>query len=164
MVIESNKVVTFHYRVTEPGQGTIEDSHGGDPLVYLHGNRQMIQGVEAALEGHKAGDRFSVTVEPAQAYGERIEDAVQRISMNYVVNPSRRAIRYQPGMVIQVNTKDGPREVIVVKAGLKTLDVDINHPLAGKTLTFDLEVVAVRDATEEELAHGHAHGVGGHQH
>lgn len=164
MVIESNKVVTFHYRVTEPGQGTIEDSHTGDPLVYLHGNRQMIQGVEAALEGRKAGDKFSVTVEPAQAYGERIEGAVQRISMNHVIHPSRRAMRYQPGMVVQINTKDGPREVIVVKAGLKTLDVDINHPLAGKTLTFDLEVVDVRDATEEELAHGHAHGVGGHQH
>lgn len=164
MVITTNKVVSFHYRVSEAEQGMIEDSHAGDPLVYLHGHRQMIQGVEAALEGKQAGDRFTVTVAPEQGYGTRREDAIQRISVNYVINPTRRNMRYQPGMVIHVNTKDGPREVVVVKAGLKSLDVDINHPLAGKTLTFDLEVVAVRDATDDELAHGHAHGVGGHQH
>jgi FKBP-type peptidyl-prolyl cis-trans isomerase SlyD len=164
MVIGTNKVVSFHYRVAEAGQPPMEESFGGDPLVYLHGHKQMIKGVEAALEGKQPGDRFSVTVTPEQAYGPRAENAIQRISVSHVVNPSRRAIKFRPGMVVPVNTKDGPREVVVVKAGLKTLDVDINHPLAGKTLTFDLEVVGVRDATPEEVEHGHAHGPGGHQH
>jgi FKBP-type peptidyl-prolyl cis-trans isomerase SlyD len=164
MVIGSNKVVSFHYRVYEDGRQPLEESFGGEPLAYLHGHRQMIQGVEAALEGKQAGDKFSVTVPPEQAYGQRSEDAIQRISVSHVINPSKRTIKFRPGMVVPVNTKDGPREVVVVKAGLKTLDVDINHPLAGKTLTFDLEVVAVRDATDEEIAHGHAHGAGGHQH
>ncbi len=164
MVIGANKVVSFHYRVAEEGQPAMEESFGGDPLVYLHGHKQMIPGVEAALEGKQAGEKFSVTVAPGQAYGERNQNAIQRISISHVVNPTKRPIKFKPGMVVQVNTNEGPRMVVVVKAGLKTLDVDLNHPLAGKTLTFDLEVVSVRDATPEEIEHGHAHGVGGHQH
>lgn len=164
MAIELNKVVTFHYRVSDPAQGVIEDSHHSGPLVYLHGHGQMIRGVEDALAGKQAGDQFSVTLEPGRAYGPRQENAIQRVSINHVVGTGKKNVRYAPGTVIQVNTKDGPRTVVVVKAGLKSVDVDTNHPLAGKTLTFDLEVVSVRDAAPEEIEHGHAHGADGHQH
>lgn len=164
MVIESNKVVTFHYRVSEPAMGTIEDSHDGDPVMYLCGHDQVLKGMEDAMLGKKAGDSFTVTLPPEKAYGLRQEDSFQRISMNYVLGRSKRGARYAPGSVIQVNTKDGPRTVVVVKSGLKSIDIDTNHPLAGKTLTFEMDIVDVRDATAEELAHGHAHGAGGHQH
>ena len=87
---------------------------------------------------------------------------MQRVSIKHVV--SRGVKKFKPGMVVQVNTEHGPRDVRVVKAGLKTLDVDTNHPLAGRTLVFEIDIVNVRDATAEELAHGHAHGEGGHQH
>lgn len=163
MLIEQNKVVTFHYRVREPGQEVIEDSHvDNDPAVYLHGHEGMVKGLEEALAGRKAGDTFSVTLTPEQAYGHRSEEAVQRISVKHVVGGKK--TQYRPGMVVQVNTSHGPREVVVIKAGLKTIDVDTNHPLAGKTLEFDIEVVDVRDASAEEIAHGHVHGEGGHHH
>ncbi len=162
MLIEKNSVVSFHYRLSEPGEAVFEDSHDGQPLVYLHGHRGMLVGLEAALAGKQAGDTLSVTLPPEQAYGQRQDDAVQRVSLKHVVG--RAAKKLKPGMAVQVNTDHGPRDVIVVKAGLKTVDVDTNHPLAGKTLVFDVEVVGVRAATAEELTHGHAHGAGGHQH
>ena len=161
MLIEKGAVVSFHYRLSEPGQPVMEDSHEGAPLAYLHGHHGMLPGLEEALAGKKAGDTLSVTLPPEKAYGVRQENAVQRISLKHVVN---RGKKLKPGMVVQVNTDHGSRDVIVVKPGLKTVDVDTNHPLAGKTLTFDIEVVEVRAATDEELAHGHAHGDGGHPH
>lgn len=164
MAIELNKVVTFHYRVSDAERGVIEDSHAGEPLVYLHGHGQMIRGVEDALTGKQAGEQCSVTLDPGRAYGLRQENSIQRISVNHVIGAGKKYARYAPGTVVQVNTKDGPRTVVVVKAGLKSVDVDTNHPLAGRTLTFDLEVVSVRDAAPEEIEHGHAHGAGGHQH
>jgi FKBP-type peptidyl-prolyl cis-trans isomerase SlyD len=164
MQIEANKVVTFHFRLSEAEQGLVEDSHDGQPAVYLHGHQGLIDGLENALAGKKVGDQFSVTLPPEQAYGLRQDNAVQRVSINHVISHSKRPVRYKPGMVVHLNTKDGPREVVVLKAGLKSLDVDLNHPLAGKTLTFDIEVLDVRDASDEEIAHGHVHGQGGHHH
>ncbi len=164
MLIETNKVVTFHYRLSEPGTEVLEDSHQGNPMVYLHGHHGMLPGLEGALTGKQAGDTFTVTLPPEQAYGLRRENSQQRISVKHVVNPSGRKIVYKPGMVVQVNTNDGPREVVVVKAGLKTIDVDTNHPLAGKTLTFEIDVVDVRAASAEEISHRHVHGDGGHHH
>ena len=164
MLIAADKVVSFHYRLNEPGQAVIEDSHDDQPIVYLHGHDNMLAGLEEALAGKQAGDKFSVTLSPDKAYGVRRDDAVQRISIKHVINPSDKKVMYKPGMVVQVNTDHGPREVTVVKAGLKTLDVDTNHPMAGKTLSFEVEVVDVRDATDEEIEHGHVHGAGGHHH
>ncbi len=163
MKIEQNKVVSFHYRLTADEQ-LIEDSHGGSPMVYLHGHGGLIKGLEQALEGRQAGERFSVTVPQELAYGPRQEDAVQRISKSHVTGSAKTKMRFKPGMVVQVNTPEGPRSVLVVKVGLKALDVDTNHPLAGRALTFGVEVVDVRPASEEEIAHGHAHGEGGHHH
>ena len=164
MLIAADKVVTFHYRLSDPGQDVVEDSRDDLPVVYLHGHDGMLPGLEAALAGKQVGDRFAVTLPPEMAYGERRDDAVQRISIKHIVNPGNRKVVYRPGMVVRVNTDHGLREVTVIKAGLKNLDVDTNHPMAGKTLQFDIEVIDVRDASEEEIAHGHVHGEGGHHH
>jgi FKBP-type peptidyl-prolyl cis-trans isomerase SlyD len=164
MLIDADMVVTFHYRVSEPGQEVFEDSHQGQPVVYLHGHHGMLQGLEEALTGKQPGDTFEVTLLPEQAYGPRSEDAQQRVPLKYIINPAKNRSSYKPGMVVQINTRHGPQSVMVIKAGLKTMDVDTNHPLAGKTLVFSVEVVDVRAATDEEIAHQHVHGEGGHHH
>ncbi len=164
MLIEKNRVVSFHYRLSEAGAGLIEDSRAGEPLLYLHGHHGLFPVLEEALVGKSAGERIEVTLAPEQAYGPRRENAQQRISKSHVVGAGKRRVDFKPGMTVQVNTSEGQRTVVVTKVGLKTLDVDANHPLAGRTLSFDIEVVAVREASEEEIAHGHAHGAGGHAH
>lgn len=160
MKITENKVVQFHYTLSDEAGEKIESSIGNDPLAYLHGHKNMIVGVENALNEKEAGDKFSVTVAPAEGYGERDENAIQRVSVKHLQG----AKKWKPGMQAVVQTEQGARQVTIIKAGRFMADVDVNHPLAGKTLTFDLEVVDVRDATEEEISHGHAHGVGGHNH
>ena len=92
MSIENNKVVSFHYRLSEPTAGVIEDSHGSEPAVYLHGHGGLIKGLESAMTGRAAGEKFSVTLEPEQAYGPRHEDAQQRISVNHVISPRKGAV------------------------------------------------------------------------
>jgi FKBP-type peptidyl-prolyl cis-trans isomerase SlyD len=165
MQIEKNRVVSFHYRLSEADGGLIEDSRaGGEPVLYLHGYHGLFPALEEALAGKGAGERIEVTLAPEQAYGPRRENAQQRISKSHVVGARGSRGDFRPGMTVQVNTSEGPRTVVVTKVGLKTLDVDANHPLAGRTLSFDIEVVAVREASEEEIAHGHAHGDGGHAH
>lgn len=163
MLIEKDKVVTFHYRLSEPGSEVIEDSHGREPMLYLHGHRGLLAGLEDALAGRQAGESFTVTLAPEQAYGLRDEAARQRVPKSHVIGGKGRT-DFRPGMAVRVNTGDGPRTVVVTKVGLKTLDVDANHPLAGRTLSFEIEVVGVREASAEEIAHGHAHGEGGHAH
>ena len=164
MLIEDNKVVSFHYCLSEDGKDVLEDSRAGNPMVYLHGHKGMLPGVEEAMTGKKAGDNFSITLEPEKAYGAIQENAIQRVSIKHVINPGKKKVKYKAGMKVQLNTQEGPRDVMIVKAGLKNLDVDTNHPFAGKTLKFDLEVLDVRDANEEEIAHGHVHGEGGVNH
>lgn len=164
MLIETNKVVTFHYRLSEADKGLIEDSRSSAPIVYLHGHTAIIKGLEDALSGRQAGDKFTITIAPELAYGQRNDAAQQRISIKHIINPGNKKVQYKPGMVVQLNTSEGPREVVVIKSGLKTVDVDINHPLAGKTLSFDVDVIDVRDATAEEIEHSHVHGEGGHHH
>ena len=158
MPIEKNQVVLFHYSVRDEQGNEVENSRSGKPNAYLHGHGGIIQGLEEALEGREASDTFSVTVAPDKAYGPRKADAVQRVPVKHLMG----AKRWKPGMVAQVQTEQGPRHVVVAKVGLKFADVDTNHPMAGKTLTFDIEVIEVRDADAEEIAHGHAHGPGGH--
>lgn len=164
MLIEANKVVTFHYRMNEPGHEVIDDSRRGNPVVYLHGYQGMLKGLEDAMSGKQTGDQFTVTLLPEQAYGMRQEGSQQRISLKHVINDTRKKVTYKPGSVVQLNTEHGGRPAIVIKVGLKTLDIDTNHPLAGKTLTFEVEIVDVRVATAEEIAHRHVHGDGGHDH
>ncbi|MDV2857756.1 MULTISPECIES: FKBP-type peptidyl-prolyl cis-trans isomerase [Oceanimonas] len=160
MQIVKDTVVQFNYTLKDEQGEVMDTNEGKAPLAYLHGNDNMLEGLEKALDGKNEGDRFSVTLPPADAYGERDESLIQRVSIRHLQG----AKRWEPGMVAMVHTENGPRQVVVVKVGRFMADVDLNHLLAGRTLTFDLEVVSVRAATAEELEHGHAHGEGGHQH
>ena len=162
MKVEENKVVSFHYSVSDGGPEAIDSSRErGEPLSALIGGHNIIPGLEAALIGHEPGERFEVEVPPADAYGERRADFTQRVPKKYFQHPEA----LHPGMTTVLHTKEsGARMVVVLKVGSSVIDVDLNHPLAGKTLTFDVEIVDVRDASAEEIAHGHAHGTGGHSH
>lgn len=159
MQIGNGKVASFHYKLFGEDGVMIEET-GEQPMLYLHGANNMIAGVEKALAGRAAGDHFEVTVTPDEGYGIAKPENIQRISAKYL----RHAGKLRPGMQVPVQTEQGQRWVTVRKVGLKTVDVDANHPLAGRTLRFVIDVIEVRDATEEEKSHGHAHGPGGHQH
>ena len=160
MNIENRKVVTFHYTLSDEQGEQLESSREGDPMTYLHGAGNIIPGLEKAMAGKAAGDRFEVKVEPAEAYGERNENGIQRIPAKHF----KQAGRLKPGQVVVIQTKQGPRQLTVVKVGRFNVDVDTNHPMAGLSLTFDVEVTDVRDATDEEASHGHVHGKGGVEH
>lgn len=159
MQISNNSVVQFHYTLSD-ANGEIESSHKHDPILYLHGQPGLIDGLVHALEGRQAGDNFSVTLAAEQAYGPRLENAIQKVQVKRLQG----ARKWKPGMIAVIETEQGPRQVTIVKVGLSQAEVDSNHPLAGKDLTFAIEILDVREATQEELAHGHAHGVGGHHH
>jgi len=158
--IESKAVVRFHYTLRGEADEELESSRGGEPSVYLHGANNVMRGLESAMTGKAAGDVFSVTLAPAEAYGLRNPEKEQRVPVKHLVFKGK----LQAGKVAQLNTGEGMRAVTVLKVGRHSADIDTNHPLAGQTLTFDVEIVDVRAATADELAHGHAHGPGGHQH
>ena len=157
---EKDRVVRVHYDIRDAAGSLIESSRDEDPLAVLHGHGTLLAAVEQALTGKRAGDRFELTLAPTDAFGERRENWTQRVSKKYFPN----AARLKPGMQTQLQTEQGLRAVTVVKIGGKVVDVDLNHPLAGQTLNFAVEVVDVREATAEEIAHGHVHGPGGHHH
>jgi FKBP-type peptidyl-prolyl cis-trans isomerase SlyD len=160
MNISKDTVVQFHYTLKD-GQGEVLESTAGDePMAYLHGHGNILDALEKSMEGKTTGDTFSLTLEPKDAYGERVSEEWQRIPLKHLQG----AKKWKPGMVAVVQTKDGYSQVTVMKVGKFNADVDVNHPLAGKNLNFEIEVLEVRDATDEEKAHGHAHGVGGHHH
>lgn len=159
MKIEDNSVVRFHYTVAEPGLGQIETSRKQEPMTVLIGQGGIIAGLETAMRGREAGETFEVTVEPDQAYGHRREGMVQRIPRKHF-----KGAKLAPGMQVVLPTEQGDRAMTVRKVGISVVDVDLNHPMAGKTLVFDVELLDVRAASEEEIAHRHVHGDGGHQH
>lgn len=160
MNVADKKVVSFHYTLFNAQGVELESTRDRQPMSYLHGARNIIPGLENALTGKAAGDRFQVTIEPADAYGERKPGNIQRIPAKHFRDPRR----LEPGQAVSIQTQRGPVQASVVKVGRFNVDVDANHPLAGQTLTFDVEVTAVRDATGEEISHGHVHGAGGVQH
>lgn len=163
MQIDKDSVVTFHYRLSHDGK-ELETSETGEPMAYLHGHGNIMEGLEKAIEGKQSGDKLEVTLAAKDAYGERQEGAIQRVPLKHLVGDKKQNAKLKPGMITAINTEEGPRQVVVVKAGKFNVDVDVNHPLAGKELVFNIEITDVRAASEEELAHGHAHGVGGHHH
>jgi FKBP-type peptidyl-prolyl cis-trans isomerase SlyD len=164
MQISADKVVSFHYKLNDADGSLLETSYDADPTLYLHGHSNILAGLEDALETKLVGDKISVTLAPEQGYGERKEGAVQRIPIKHLHNHAALKNKLKPGAKVLVNTQHGPWEAVVLKVGKFNVDIDSNHPLAGKTLTFEIEVIEVRDATAEEVAHGHAHGAGGHHH
>jgi FKBP-type peptidyl-prolyl cis-trans isomerase SlyD len=159
MKIEKDRAVRFHYTVGEVGQPATESSNGGEPLAILIGHGNIIPGLEKAMEGREAGETFSVDVPAAEAYGDRREGLTQRIPKKHFGNQ-----KLEPGMQVVLQTNFGPRAVTIEKIGLTAVDVDLNHPMAGKDLHFDIEIVDVREASAEEVEHGHVHGDGGHHH
>jgi FKBP-type peptidyl-prolyl cis-trans isomerase SlyD len=159
MNISKDTVVEMHYTLSEAGN-QIESSIETDPLVYLHGHKGMLEGVEDALAGKAAGDKVDVTLSPAQAYGEIKEDAKQRIPIKHLQGSKK----WKPGMTAIIESNQGRKQVTILKVGKFNADCDLNHPLAGKTLDFSIEVLDVRAASPEEVAHGHVHGKGGHHH
>ena len=161
MQVEKDKVVSFHYSLSDDAGNAIEDSRAHEPLVILYGRGNIIAGLEQALAGRAAGDHFDVVVSPAQGYGERREDFTQRVPKKYF----RDAEHLKPGDTTVLTTQNGRQQAVqIIKVGSSVIDVDLNHPMAGKTLHFGIEITDVRDASEEEIAHGHVHGAGGHHH
>src|SRR5690606_31076498 len=149
--------VTFHYNLTDAEASFTESSEGLDPVAYLHGRGNIVPGLETELRGKRAGDEFEVTVAPEDAYGAHSPEAVQRVPIKHLVRPGK----LEAGSVLTITTAACHRQATVIKVGRSNVDLDLNRPLAGKTLIFKIKVVDVRDATREELAHGHAHGPGG---
>jgi FKBP-type peptidyl-prolyl cis-trans isomerase SlyD len=165
MRAEKDSVVSFHYSVRDAADAASEpfdDSRKrGEPMWALLGHGQLVPGVEKALAGREAGEKFEVDIASADAYGDYQEGLLQRVPKKYF----RDAQRLKPGVTTVLQTRDGgQRQVTVRKVGMTTVDVDHNHPLAGKALHFDIEVVEVRAAASEELQHGHAHPGDGHAH
>lgn len=161
MTIAHNKVVTIHYEVRDIASNElIDSSEGAAPLVYLHGHHNVIPGLEKALEGKTAGDELEVTVEPADAYGVYSDERVQQVPIEAFEGVEQ----LEPGMAFTAQTEHGPVSIIVTEVDDTTATVDANHPLAGKALHFKVKVDNVRDASAEELSHGHVHGEGGHHH
>jgi len=160
LTVAKDRVVRFHYRIKDASDSELESTFDSEPLAVLQGRGNVLKGVEATLEGHCAGDHVSVTLAAEDAYGERRDDWTQRVSKKYLP----KSPKLKPGMNVQLHTEQGARSVTVLKVGNKVVDVDLNHPFAGQSLTFDLEIVEVREAAPEELSHGHVHGPGGHHH
>lgn len=161
MQIAANKAVSIDYTLTNDDGEVLDSSVGGAPLVYLHGAGNIIPGLEKALEGKAAGDDVKVTVDPEEAYGEFNAELIAVLGRNMFEGVDELEV----GMQFHASGPDGSMQIVTIKAlEGDEVTVDGNHPLAGERLTFEVKVVAVRDASEEEIAHGHVHGEGGHDH
>lgn len=159
MQIGKEKVVTIDYTLTDDKGEVLDSSQGQEPLTYIHGSGTIIPGLESALEGKTAGDNLKIKVVPEQGYGERDEDLVQAVPRGRFPGGD-----VTVGMRFHAQGSGGSQVVTVVAVDDANVTVDANHPLAGVTLSFDVDVREVREATADELSHGHVHGEGGHQH
>ena len=160
MQIAQNSVVAFHYTLTNDAGEVLDSSEGREPLTYLHGAGNIIPGLEKELEGRQAGDSLSAVVSPDEGYGEKQEQLVQEVPRDAFQGVEG----IEPGMQFQAQTQGGPLMVTVTQVEGDTVTVDGNHPLAGQTLNFAVEIASVREASEEEVEHGHVHGEGGQEH
>jgi FKBP-type peptidyl-prolyl cis-trans isomerase SlyD len=159
MRIAKNSVVSIEYTLTDAEGAVLDSSKGQSPLTYIHGNGNIVVGLEEALEGKEKGATLKVSVPPAKGYGER--DA----SLSQIVPREMFDIEeLEPGMRFHAEGEHGTHVVTVTAVDNDSVTVDANHPLAGQTLNFEVTVMGVRAATEQELAHGHVHGPHGHDH
>ena len=157
MKINKDSVVIMHYAVSDSEDTLIDSSYDHKPLEIIHGTGYLIPGLEGALIDHSAGDKFEVEVNAAQAYGERFDDYVQTVPKSLFEGIEDLDV----GTQLRASTDDGEQTVIVIDVQGDEITVDGNHPLAGLDLKFEVEIIEVRPATEEELAHGHVHTEGG---
>lgn len=157
--VSSGKVVSLRYTLTDT-EGTVLDQSGDEPMDYLHGEGNIVPGLERELEGRAVGDKFRAVVSPEDGYGERDGES-QQIPRSAFPDGAELEV----GMQVVAETPEGDAFPLwVVGTSATHVELDPNHPLAGETLTFDVEVLGVRQATEEEMEHGHVHGPGGHHH
>jgi FKBP-type peptidyl-prolyl cis-trans isomerase SlyD len=156
MQISKNKVAAIHYTLRDNEGTIIDSSEGRDPLQYLHGAGNLIAGMEEGLEGRAKGEKLNLTIDPEKGYGEKDETLIQKVPRSAFGDQE-----VKPGM--RFSTNQGG-VVTVTDVNLDSITVDGNHPLAGVPLNFAVEIVEVRQATDEEITHGHVHGPGGHHH
>ncbi len=161
MQIKKNSVVTMDYHLRDDENTIIDSSGDSGPFPYLHGAGGVIPGLESAMEGKKVGDKIKVRIPPEEGYGERDESLLQSVPRENFQGIDDISV----GMQFQTPMEDGSQQVVTVMTiDDKQVTVDGNHPLAGVPLNFEVTVVDIRDATDEELEHGHVHGPGGHEH
>lgn len=158
-VIKDDVVVKFNYTLTD-SEGQVIDQSNGQPLAYLHGAANIIPGLEKALTGKTVGDKLTVNVPAAEAYGEYYAEMVQEVPREMFQGVENIDV----GMQFQAQAEDGIQIVTVKAVQDDVIIIDGNHPLAGRDLNFDVEIVDIREATQEELDHGHVHGDGSHHH
>jgi FKBP-type peptidyl-prolyl cis-trans isomerase SlyD len=156
MQIAKHKVASIHYTLTDNEGKVLDSSAGREPLHYIQGIGNLIPGMEEGLEGKKQGDKVNLKVSPEKGYGVKDDKMVQRVPRSAFGGGE-----IKKGMQFQT---DQGQIVTVTEVGLNEITVDANHPLAGVELNFAVEVISIREATEDELAHGHVHGPGGHHH
>ena len=160
MEITADRVVTIHYTLKDDAGAVLDSSAGGEPLAYIQGHGNLVPGLEKALEGKGDGASLDVSLAPADGYGVRDEALVQRVPKRTLQGSGE----IKKGMQFQARTGDGMRLFTVTAVVGDMVTLDGNHPLADQTLHFNVDVVSVREATSEELEHGHVHGAGGHHH
>lgn len=162
MQVAKNKVVSINYHLTDDEGTLIDSSEGYDPLAYLHGTGNIVVGLEKALEGKSVGDEFKISLTPEDAYGQRKDELCTVVPKDMFENVDD----IEVGMHFSIPDEESGEEqfVMVTEVNDENVTIDGNHPLAGVNLVFDVSVVEIRDATDEEIEHGHAHGVGGHSH
>ncbi len=160
MQIGERTVATFHYTLTDAAGKVIDSSDGRAPLSYLHGAGNIVPGLEKEMSGKQQGDVFNVVVAPEEGYGMPNPMMIQVVPREAFQGVDTLEV----GMEFQAQTPQGPMSVAIAKIDGDEVTVDGNHPLAGQTLHFAIEVTDVRDASLEELTHGHVHGPGGHHH
>ena len=161
LLVGDGTVVAFHYRLTNDAGDVLDSSEGSEPLTYLQGSGNIVPGLERQLTGHVAGDKFDALVPPAEGYGERHPVPAQALPRSSFPE----GVELQAGMGFIAQGPSGHDiPLFIVSVGEDEVKVDVNHPLAGETLHFNVEVVGVRAATDEEKAHGHPHGPEGHGH
>ena len=168
MSVADDCAVAFHYKLAEVNKAGevgpwLESSSAEQPLWYLHGHGNVISGLEAAMAGKTVGDKISITLAPEHAYGERQSNSFQRVPIKHLRLTSAQK-KLAPGMVVGVQTNQGVISALIVKAGRFNVDIDTNHPFAGRTLHYEVEIVGVRAANAEEIEHRHVHAPGAHHH
>jgi FKBP-type peptidyl-prolyl cis-trans isomerase SlyD len=162
MTITKNKVVLMHYTLKDGSGETLDSSEGHEPLAFIQGIGNIIPGLEEQLEGKAVGDKVNVVLAPEKGYGHRNEENVHIVPLSGFQADDDEKL--EVGMQVRVETNNGVSIADVAKIEGDEVTLDLNHPLAGETLHFDVEIIDIREATKQEIEHGHAHGPGGHHH
>lgn len=162
MNIANNRVVNIHYTLRDAQGEVLDSSEDRGPLAYIQGIGNLIPGLERELEGRIKGDRVKAVIAPSEAYGEYDDNLVHLVPLSGFQSADGEQL--EVGMQVQVDTGQGHAIAMVTSIEGNDVTLDLNHPLAGTELHFDVEIMSVREATDEELDHGHVHGPGGHHH